>query len=152
LKTIILLFSIVLLVYPILAVEALNQTQGVSDCITSSECTTQNFIIEKQDKQIANLTDIMNNLTNKITTLQNSQNVNNIWKNIGTGFGIVGSIVGIIGGIYGIKRKREVSNSKLKTEQVKRSAYYSTKRAKDAEKNKHNIESGKKLWDWFTGK
>jgi hypothetical protein len=152
LKITLLLFSIALLVYPILVAEAINKTQGVGDCIQTSECTTQNFVIETQNKQIANLTDKVTNLTSTISGLRNSQDSNNTWKNIGTGFGIVGSIVGIIGGIYGIKKKRQVSNSQLKTEQVKRGAYRSTKKAKDAEQTKHTVETAKTFWDWFTGK
>jgi len=44
--------------------------------------------------------------------------------------GIIGSIFGVIGTIYGIKKKRELTHSQLKTEQTKRSAYKSKKKAK----------------------
>ncbi len=145
-KTIILLFSIAILVaYPILEVKATNYTESPCDHTQLSECTTQNFIIEKQDKQIANLTGV-------VIGLKNSEDTNITLKNIGVIFGIIGSIVGITGGIYGIKKKRQVSNSQLKTEKTKRSAYRSTKQAKDAEKTRHNAETVKTFWDLFRGK
>ena len=46
-------------------------------------------------------------------------------------FGIIGSIFGVIGTIYGIKKKRELTHSQLKTEQTKRSAYKSKKKAEE---------------------
>ncbi|MGI0069705.1 MAG: hypothetical protein ACREA3_10600 [Nitrosotalea sp.] len=140
-KTTIVLFSIAILVYPILVVEAINKTQGISDCIQSSECTTQTFIIEKQNKQIANLTE-------QVIELQSTENTN-------LTVGIVGAIIGLggIGGmIYEIKKKRQLLHSQLKTDKARRSAYNSTKQAKDAEKTKHQVETAKKFWDWWTGK
>ncbi|MGQ0638823.1 MAG: hypothetical protein ACT4N1_05675 [Nitrososphaerota archaeon] len=67
-------------------------------------------------------------------------------------FGILGSIAGIIGTVYGIKRKRELIHSQLKTEQVKRSAYRSTKQAKDMEKTKNFVDAVKSFLDWFDRK
>jgi len=156
LKNIILFLSVtILLVFQILYVEATNSTKYIiqpCENITLPECPEKTIIKEQYDKQISNLNNTIAELNGNITSYKNAETGNTTWKNIGVGFGIAGSIVGIVGGIYGIKKKIQVSNSQLKTEQFKRSAYRSTKKAKDAEKNKHNIESGKKLWDWFTGK
>ncbi len=151
-NSILLFFISVLFIFQVASVNAVNYTEYPCDHIQGVDCTTQNIIIEKQDKQIADLNKTVANLTNTIIEKQNTEDTSIFWKNVGTGFGIIGSIIGIIGGIYGIKKKREVSDSQLKTEATKRSAYRATKKAKDAEKNKHNIDSGKKLWDWFRGK
>lgn len=136
-------------------VEATNSTKYIiqpCDNITVPECPEKTIIKEQYDKQISNLNNTIAELNGNITGYKNAETGNTTWKNIGVGFGIAGSIVGIVGGIYGIKKKRQVSNSQLKTEQVKRSACRSTKQAKDAEKTKHKVETVKTFWDWFTGK
>jgi uncharacterized protein YacL len=118
LKTIILLFSIVVLVYPILVAEAVNKTQGISDCIQSSECTTQSFIIEKQDRQIANL-------TNQISDLNKTATTDSILK-------AVSIVIGILGTLYGIKKRREMSHLQKRTEKSKEKSYRAKARAEEA--------------------
>ena len=66
--------------------------------------------------------------------------------------GIIGSIFGIVGTIYGIKKKRELTRSQLKTEQTKRSAYHSKKKAADAQKVESQTKILKTFWDWINGK
>jgi len=63
--------------------------------------------------------------------------------------GIVGTIFGIIGTIYGIKKKRELTRSQLKTEQAKRSAYRSKKKAADAQKAESQVKIWKNIFGFF---
>lgn len=105
-KTTILAFSIsVLLICPILDVKAIQLNQTTCDNTQLGDCTTQSFIIEKQDKQIANLTD-------QVIGLKNAESENANWKNIGITFGIIGSIVSIMSTIYGIKKNHLVCKTK----------------------------------------
>jgi len=66
--------------------------------------------------------------------------------------GIVGSIFGLVGTIYGIKKKRELTRSQLKTEQTKRSAYRSKKKAADAQTAESHTKILKYFFDLFKGK
>ena len=63
--------------------------------------------------------------------------------------GIVGSIFGIVGIIYAIKKKRELTRSQLKTEQTKRSAYRSKKKAEDMRKGESFSNILKNFFDMF---
>ena len=137
-KTTILVFSIsLLLILQILNVEATNKTIQICDNIHIPDCTEQNVIVQNQSRQISELNDKLSGFENiEISSLV---------------IGVLGFIVGIIGTIYGKKKKKQLTRSQLRTEQVKRSAYRSTKEAKDAEKINHYVDCGKKFWDWFTG-
>ena len=63
--------------------------------------------------------------------------------------GIVGSIFGIVGTIYGLKKKRELTRSQLKTEQTKRSAYRSKKKAADAQTAESHVKIWKNIFGFF---
>jgi len=67
-------------------------------------------------------------------------------------FGIIGSAFGIIGTIYGIKKKRQLTRSQLKTEQTKRSAYRSKKKAEEMRKAESFSKFIKNLSDLFSRK
>ena len=67
-------------------------------------------------------------------------------------FGIIGSIFGVIGTIYGIKKKRELTRSQLKTEQTKRSAYKSKKKAEEMKEAESFSKMIKNLFDLFRRK
>jgi len=65
-------------------------------------------------------------------------------------------ILGIIGTagatIYGIKKKRELTRSKLKTDKVRRSAYRSKKKAEEMRKAESASKIIKNFLDWFSRK
>ena len=63
--------------------------------------------------------------------------------------GIIGSIFGVIGTLYGIKKKRELSRSQPKTEQTKRSAYRSKKKAADAQTAESHVKIWKNIFGFF---
>ncbi|MCH8915822.1 MAG: hypothetical protein IIA82_08285 [Thaumarchaeota archaeon] len=63
--------------------------------------------------------------------------------------GIIGLIFGAIGMIYGIKKKRELTRSQLKTEQTKRSAYRSKKKAADAQTAESHVKIWKNIFGFF---
>ena len=67
-------------------------------------------------------------------------------------FGIIGSIFGVIGTIYGIKKKRELTRSQLKTEQTRRSAYRSKKKAEEMKEAESFSKVIKNFFDLFRGK
>lgn len=142
-KTTILAFSIsALLICSILDVKAIQLNQTTCDNTQLGDCTTQSFIIEKQDKQIANLTD-------QVIGLKNAENENANWKNIGIAFGIIGSIVSIMSTIYGIKKKRESSRLQSKTEKAKAKSYQARTKAEEARKAEHTTGALKNLKDLF---
>jgi hypothetical protein len=61
-------------------------------------------------------------------------------------------IFGIIGTTYGIKKKRELTQYKIKSERARTSAYRAKKKAEDAKRTKHTVETLKIVWDTITGK
>ncbi len=65
---------------------------------------------------------------------------------------IIASIFGVIGTIYGIKKKRELTRSQLKTEQTKRSAYRSKKKAEEMKEAESFSKTIKNILDWFRRK
>ena len=63
----------------------------------------------------------------------------------------IGYIFGIIGTAYGIMMRRKLFLLQRKSEQAKTSAYRARKKAEDARKTKHTIETVKLIWDSITG-
>jgi len=63
--------------------------------------------------------------------------------------GIIGTAVATI---YGIKKKRELTRSRLKTDKVRRSAYRSKKKAEDMRKAESFSKIIKNVADWFSRK
>ncbi|TSA16383.1 MAG: hypothetical protein D4R72_06795 [Nitrosopumilales archaeon] len=142
-KTTVLLFSIViLLICHMLEVEAIQVNQTACDQTQISDCTEQNVIVQKQDKQIANLTD-------QVIGYKNAENENSTWKNIGVAFGIIGSIATTISTVYGIKKKREISRLQSKTEKAKEKSYRAKTEAEKARKAEHTTGAIKNFFDLF---
>ena len=63
--------------------------------------------------------------------------------------GIIGLIFGAIGTIYGIKKKRELTRSKLRTEQAKRRSYSSKTKANEMKEGESLTNIMKNLRDLF---
>lgn len=61
-------------------------------------------------------------------------------------------IFGIIGTTCGIKKKRELTRYKIKSERARTNAYRAKKKTEDAKRTMHTVETLKIVWDAITGK
>lgn len=83
------------------SVNAIDKNESICDPICSQESVEKTIIIEKQDKQLADLNKTIVNLTN-------NESGNIFWRNVSIGISIVASIIAIIIKIDSWKKSNEI--------------------------------------------
>lgn len=127
------------------SVYAIDKNQSVCDPICSQENVEKTIIIEKQDKQIADLNKTIVNFTN-------NESGNIFWRNVSIVISIITSIIAIIIKIDSWKKSNEIHRLRSKTEKAKTKSYNAKTDAEKARKNEHDSRTVRNWFDLFRGK